>query len=209
MPVEATLEERIERLAQLAEVMDAPREALRVALRREFSEALAIERKRTRLASVVAMSEEDAVRYRVISELASDWVYAVRIDEFGALKLEWVSGSFAEVTGYTVDEINALGGLSAVIHPEDMGRLKDDDSPLKRGAPATVHYRFLTRSGQELWLRDHACRPITTTSSPGATSSPVTSIVIMSMQTDPTIGTRWPRTSTDPSPARRVSSPSA
>lgn len=157
MPVEATVEERIERLAQLAEVVEAPREALRVALRREFSEALAIERKRTRLASVVAMSEEDAVRYRVISELASDWVYAVRIDEYGALKLEWVSGSFADVTGYTVDEINALGGLSAVIHPEDMGRLKDEDSPLRRGAPATVHYRFLTKTGQELWLRDHAC----------------------------------------------------
>lgn len=157
MSGEATLEERIERLAQLAEVLDAPREALRVALRREFSEALAIERKRTRLASVVAMSEEDAVRYRVISELASDWVYAARIDEYGALKLEWVSGSFLEVTGYTVDEINDLGGLFAVIHPQDLGRVKQEDGPLKRGAPATVQYRFLTKGGQELWLRDHAC----------------------------------------------------
>jgi PAS domain S-box-containing protein len=156
VPGEATIDERIERLAQLAEAGSEP-EAFRAALRHELSEALAIERKRTRLASVVAMSEEDAVRYRVISELASDWVYALRIDELGALKLEWVSGSFVEATGYTVDEINELGGLLSVIHPEDMGRFNDEDSPLERGAPATVHYRFLTKGGQELWLRDHSC----------------------------------------------------
>jgi PAS domain-containing protein len=157
MPVEATIEERIERIAQLSEVVDDSAEGLRAALRREFAEALAIERKRTRLASVVAMSEEDAVRYRVISELASDWVYALRIDEHGALKLEWVSGSFLELTGYTVEEVNDLGGLNAVIHPADIERFKDADGPIVRGAPATFHYRLITKAGQELWLRDHAC----------------------------------------------------
>src|SRR3954454_8342079 len=39
------------------------------------------------------------------------------------------------------------------------------------------------------------CSPMMTTSSPGATSVPVTSIMVMSMQTDPMIGARRPRTS--------------
>ena len=39
------------------------------------------------------------------------------------------------------------------------------------------------------------CSPTITTSSPGATSVPVTSIIVMSMHTEPTIGTRRPRTS--------------
>src|SRR5688572_387264 len=54
------------------------------------------------------------------------------------------------------------------------------------------------------------CSPRITTSSPGTTSSrPVTSTVIMSIDTAPTTGTRWPRISTDPRPPRRVSRPSA
>ena len=45
------------------------------------------------------------------------------------------------------------------------------------------------------------CRPMITTSSPGCTSSrPVTSTVIMSIETAPTIGTRRPRISTWPRP---------
>ena len=54
------------------------------------------------------------------------------------------------------------------------------------------------------------CAPRITTSSPGATSSsPVTSTVIMSIDTAPTIGTRCPRISTEPRPPRRASRPSA
>ena len=46
------------------------------------------------------------------------------------------------------------------------------------------------------------CAPRITTSSPGDTSSsPVTSTVIMSIDTAPTTGTRWPRISTEPRPA--------
>ena len=52
-------------------------------------------------------------------------------------------------------------------------------------------------------------RPMKTTSSPGEASSPVTSIMIMSMQTEPMIGARRPRMSTAPRPANRRSSPSA
>ena len=46
-------------------------------------------------------------------------------------------------------------------------------------------------------MRSSPCAPMITTSSPGDTSRPVTSAISMSMQTEPTIGARRPRISTD------------
>ncbi len=45
-------------------------------------------------------------------------------------------------------------------------------------------------------IRSAPCSPMMTTSSPGDASTSVTSIIIMSMHTAPTIGTRRPPTST-------------
>ena len=57
--------------------------------------------------------------------------------------------------------------------------------------------------------RSSPCVPMMTTSSPGEASIPVTSIIIMSMHTEPTTRARRPRTSTQPRFASRVSMPSA
>jgi PAS domain S-box-containing protein len=130
---------------------------LRDAIRRALQEAVAEERKRAKLASVVAMSEVDAVRYRVISELASDWVYAARVDEFGMLKLEWVTSGFTAITGYDEEEVNERGGYTDILHRDDAAKPFAADGPLRTGDPATIEYRVITRNGDERWLRDYAC----------------------------------------------------
>ena len=151
------IEDRVNKLARLVEDDGPKNPGLRAALRRELTDAVAAERKRANLATVVAMSEEDAVRYRAISELASDWVYAVRVDEFGNLLFEWVTGSFELVTGYRVEEVNERGGWVQVLHPADGDKMFAPDSPLMRGEPATIDYRVIGRFGEERWLRDYAC----------------------------------------------------
>jgi PAS domain S-box-containing protein len=151
------IDDRVERLASVAEGGGTRNEKLRDAIRQELQDALSMERKRTKLASVVAMSEEDAVRYRVISELASDWVYALRLDERGRLKLEWATGAFRLITGYRVDEVNEMGGWLSILHPDDGKKWSPSDSPLAHGAPATLEYRVLNKEGEERWLRDYAC----------------------------------------------------
>jgi two-component system, cell cycle sensor histidine kinase and response regulator CckA len=156
------IEDRVNRIAQLAEVGGTPNNIMRDAIRRELLEAVAMERKRTKLASVVAMSEEDAVRYRAISELASDWVYAIRVDEFGKLMIEWVSGSFESTTGYLSYDINELGGWTTALHPDDAEKMYAADSPLMRGDPATIDYRIVTKAGDVRWLRDYACPELDT-----------------------------------------------
>jgi two-component system, cell cycle sensor histidine kinase and response regulator CckA len=105
---------------------------------------------------MVAMSEEDAVRYRVISELATDWVYAARRDErTQQLWAEWATDALQEITGYTVEELNERGGLQALVLKEDVLRLAVDDPLLPLGQPTVVDYRITTKQGELRWLRDY------------------------------------------------------
>lgn len=146
----------IDKFARLVESgRDVSPTTLREQLAADVEALLAAERRRFRSTSVVAMSEEDAVRYRAISELASDWVYAVRVDENANLNLEWATGAFAELTGYRVDEVNDLGGWGKLLR--NGSDAYTAASELMAGHPSTLEYRIVTRTGEELWLRDYAC----------------------------------------------------
>jgi PAS domain S-box-containing protein len=145
----------VDKLARLVEAGGTPRATLREELVADLESLVAAERRRFRTTSVVAMSEEDAVRYRAISELASDWVYAVRVDENANLNLEWATGAFADVTGYRVDEVNEMGGWSKLLRSG--ADAYTAASELMAGHPSTLEYRIVTRAGDELWLRDYAC----------------------------------------------------
>jgi PAS domain S-box-containing protein len=144
----------------LSIVADADRQKSRARIREELREVLNSERRRVERSSVVAMSEEDAVRYRAISELASDFVYALRIDEEDTVNIEWVQGSFERILGYCADEVNEAGGWLRLLHPDDRSRLTSGSGPLSSRRPTTLEYRVRTKSGTERWLRDYACPEI-------------------------------------------------
>lgn len=145
----------VDRFARLVEGAGPTLNRLREELTADLEALVAAERRRFRATSVVAMSEEDAVRYRAISELASDWVYAVRVDENANLNLEWATGAFAEITGYRVDEVNQMGGWGKLLRSGADAYTAERE--LMAGHPSTLEYRIITRSGVELWLRDYAC----------------------------------------------------
>ncbi len=48
-------------------------------------------------------------RYRKISELASDFAYAFRVEQAGDLSLEWIVGALERITGFTLDELRTRG----------------------------------------------------------------------------------------------------
>lgn len=145
----------VDKFARLMESGGHSVTELREQLSADIEALMAAERRRFRTTSVVAMSEEDAVRYRAISELASDWVYAVRLDENANIKLEWATGAFFDLTGYRVDEVNEMGGWDALLRNEADAYTAARE--LMSGRPSTLEYCIVTRGGEELWLRDHAC----------------------------------------------------
>ncbi|MCT7987535.1 PAS domain-containing sensor histidine kinase [Laspinema olomoucense] len=108
-----------------------------------------------RTKSVEALRQSEA-RYRAISELASDFVYSMTLNEQGEPIAEWVTESFKRITGYTREEINQKGGWHGVIHPEDLPKFRQFEREMLGENGAVLEYRIFTKSGEICWLRDSA-----------------------------------------------------
>lgn len=95
-------------------------------------------------------------RYRIISELTSDYAYAFRIEPDGSLYCEWVTDAFERITGYTPERLLELGSYELLIHPEDVPISQKRTQALLRGEADTSEFRIVTRDGQVRWVRDSA-----------------------------------------------------
>src|SRR5690606_10841676 len=92
-----------------------------------------------------------------VSELMSDYAYGWTVDNDG-LRLEWVTGAFERITGYTVEE--ALGWKEwGMLHPDDRLAHNWLIQMIFKGNIETLDYRLLTKSGKLRWVRDYS-RPI-------------------------------------------------
>jgi PAS domain S-box-containing protein len=95
-------------------------------------------------------------RFKVVSELTSDFAYAFKFDDKGNAKTEWVSGAIEKITGYSRDQITEIGGWEKLIFKEDIKIVHDQLDQLLKGKPKTVEYRIINKNGKLLWVRDYA-----------------------------------------------------
>jgi PAS domain S-box-containing protein len=98
-------------------------------------------------------------RSRMISEITSDYAYGFRVLDRGGLDLEWISGPFKKITGYSQDEISRKGGWQEIVHDEDMIIPVEQLKRLLSGRAMTVEYRITTKQGEIRWIRDYG-RPV-------------------------------------------------
>jgi PAS domain S-box-containing protein len=106
-----------------------------------------------------ALRESEA-RYRLISELISDFAYALRIHQDGTIELEWATDAFARTTGFSPEELRGKGGWDALIHPDDMSMVKNRQRWILAGQSSDVsEFRIITKDGNTCWLRNH-WRPV-------------------------------------------------
>jgi len=103
-------------------------------------------------ASELADSER---RYRLISELLTDFAYAFEVLPDGSLTMEWSTPALERMTGYTEQELTSLGGWDSVVHPDDAAIPHEQMERLRNGEIAVVEYRIVTRDGQTRRVRDH------------------------------------------------------
>lgn len=93
-------------------------------------------------------------RYRLLSELASDFTGVYRIDVDGKYVPERVSG-IKQITGYTFEEISDRGGWDSILHPDDLSRVRQElQALLDEGRPYESEYRIITKTGETRWLHD-------------------------------------------------------
>jgi PAS domain S-box-containing protein len=97
-------------------------------------------------------------RYRVISELTSDYAFAFRVEADGSAQADWLNDAFTRVTGFTVDDLRAHGWL-AMVHPEDRLAARRHARRLLAGAPDASEHRIVTTTGEVRWLHSSA-RPV-------------------------------------------------
>lgn len=87
-------------------------------------------------------------RFRVISELTSDYAYSFKVLPDGSLQREWVSeGGFEKITGFTPAESEARGGWAALPVPEDMPLVLGALKRLMAGEK-TIQTEFRARTKQ-------------------------------------------------------------
>ncbi len=105
-------------------------------------------RKQTEMA--LKASEE---RYRIISELISDYAYFFRINPDGTRTREWMTESVIRVTGYTPDEMPQQSAeLAGIFHAGDVEKAEEDIQQLLKGQQLNREFRLRTKQGELRWL---------------------------------------------------------
>ncbi|CAG0946974.1 two-component system, NarL family, sensor histidine kinase EvgS [Anaerolineae bacterium] len=102
---------------------------------------------------------ENEERYRIISELVSDFAYAIRIGSDNQQTIEWMTDAFNRITGFTPEELQARGGLISLIHPQDLDIVLEHGKRLLSGKASVSEFRVIARNGAVRWARDHS-RPV-------------------------------------------------
>jgi PAS domain S-box-containing protein len=99
---------------------------------------------------------DSAARARLLSELAADFTYILRVELDGTLAVEWASDNFAALTGYQPAHLADINALSELVHPADRSQLVARQAALLKGDTVTSEFRVLAQDGRWLWARDRA-----------------------------------------------------
>jgi PAS domain S-box-containing protein len=103
---------------------------------------------------------EDTLRevtrgYRAISELTSDVGYSMASSPDGGFEFEWVTEGFERLTGFPLEEANAVG-ITNLVHPDDTGSVREQLEQAFTGQQMEAEHRITTRAGDTLWVRNQA-----------------------------------------------------
>ncbi len=103
--------------------------------------------------AALRVSEE---RYRLISELSSDYAFANRIAPDGSIVREWITDAFTRITGYPPGDVISLEDWRRIVNAQDWPLVVKVFREAVQGGTATADYRITTASGEERWLRVRA-----------------------------------------------------
>jgi PAS domain S-box-containing protein len=105
---------------------------------------------RKRAMELLGQSEK---RYRMISELISDYAYAYTVQPDGTFFTDWMTDdSFRRLTGFDWTEI---GSAFTLYHPDDAASARQGVAEAIKGQSGQGEYRIITKSGELRWLQIH------------------------------------------------------
>jgi PAS domain S-box-containing protein len=95
---------------------------------------------------------ESRERYRIITELITDYASSYRQEGDGSITREWITAdSFTRMTGYSIEEIESRPVI-ALYHPDDAQAVQRELDAAWNGTPVHGEYRLLTKNGELRWV---------------------------------------------------------
>src|SRR5690606_16453049 len=92
-------------------------------------------------------------RYRLVSTVSTDYMFASTVDANGKLRMDWVAGAFEQITGYTLEDFEEHGGWDAIVHPDDFELERENLDALTENRPVESELRIINRKGDTVWVR--------------------------------------------------------
>jgi len=92
-------------------------------------------------------------RYRILSELMSDYAFSGHFTMNGEVENDWITkAAFERVTGYSISEIVAQANIPTLLR-EYLAKTKADVLGVKSGNTTINQYRIRTKQGELRWLQ--------------------------------------------------------
>ena len=104
----------------------------------------------------LARARASEARYRLISQVSSNYTFSTELDLQGNMRLNWVAGAFEKITGYTFDDYVAEGGWLAHLYPEDAEKDARALEILKTNQRVVHDIRTFTKDKSVQWVRVYA-----------------------------------------------------
>lgn len=98
-------------------------------------------------------------RYRTLSELISDYAYALDIGVDGEMTLAWITDAFTRITGYDPSIFHSFDGWIHLIVADDIPIVENWAAVSLEGQEHTCDYRISVSGGGTRWLRSYS-RPM-------------------------------------------------
>ncbi len=111
---------------------------------------------RQRLAEELRSSEE---RYRIVSDLITDYAWSLRVGPDLLMELEWITGSFQKLTGFKIEEFPPQEHWKELVDSRDLAQVAAHIRQMSAGQPGVIEFRLKTQDGSYRWLR-HYSRPV-------------------------------------------------
>jgi PAS domain S-box-containing protein len=100
--------------------------------------------------------QENEKKFRIVSNIISDYLFSSVIEKNGNTYIEWVAGAFKEITGYSFDEYVSIGGWRSRLHPDDFETDEQAYKKLLQNHDVINEVRTFHKTGKIVWLRVYA-----------------------------------------------------
>ena len=99
--------------------------------------------------------EKSEERYRLITELMSDYAYLLSIDDDGRFNVLWITESFERLTGYSTEEFRNSDFAERFNHREDIFYVRKMFDSVRNGKPESYESRVYMKDGNLHWIHHH------------------------------------------------------